>query len=464
MALTRQPNQSYREVVVETNQLMREMAGRHVTQTAGHDGDLVDAPVIGSGAKLASPKQWPVYDSDRISAGILHGLEQGSVVALFGDPRASDEQAKGHAELREVTATEAILRPIREFPCPFVDGTPQCRDGGSDVLDGARYARLAAPPRDYGFTVSSPRPAKGASARRHELAAQVHASIVGSQDKKGLRQRLRFDDANPDFVWWVTPGGFRLAPAGTDPATFQTGAATEIKDAASTEEIKSSAERAIARAYRVERLRRFALDRAMAAGEPRVELSINARTSLTRSPDCPEGAGAKIETADGPRAQSCSQVTARITNVGATPRYVHVFLIDEDWNIRQIMNRETNVRLGCTADTSGAGAILPAHGARECEVIRYGRSNGVDDPNVANVSGYSVLVISTPVRPGMPPPAFDNIGDLNNSVQGMARGLRGGFTFDDELTGETATRRGAAANALPTVTIVDWHLDQSARK
>ena len=49
----------------------------------------------------------------------------------------------------------------------------------------------------------------------------------------------------------------------------------------------------------------------------------------------------------------------RVTNTSAAPRYVHVFLIDSDWNIRQVMNRESNVRLGCTTtDTSGTGAIL----------------------------------------------------------------------------------------------------------
>jgi hypothetical protein len=138
MALARQPNLSYRELLTEANALMRDMAGRRITQTAGHDGDLVNAPVVGGSTGTGSPQQWPLYDGDRIAAGILHGLEQGAIVALFADPRMTAAQTKGHAELREVTATESVLRPIREYPCPFVNGTPECRDGGSDVLDGAR--------------------------------------------------------------------------------------------------------------------------------------------------------------------------------------------------------------------------------------------------------------------------------------------------------------------------------------
>ena len=128
------------------------------------------------------------------------------------------------------------------------------------------------------------------------------------------------------------------------------------------------------------------------------------------------------------------------------------------------MNRESNVRLGCTTDTSGTGAILAARESRDCELIRYGRAGGTEDPNIANVSGYSVIVLSTPVRAGMSPPAFDNIGDLNNAAPGTTRGsATGGFTFDDELTGEASTRRGTPAPAPPTIAIVDWQLDQSAR-
>ena len=232
MALSRQPNLTYREAVAEANAMMRDMAGRRITQTAGHDGDLIHTPVVGGGTLSASPPQWPIYDGERIAAGVLHGLESGSIVALFTDPRQPAAQAKGHAELREVSATELLLRPIREYPCPFVNGTPQCRDGGSDVLDGARYARLVAPPRDFALTVSSPRLAKGASATQRSLAEQTHAAIVGRPEgRKAPPRRLRFGDDEPDLIWWVTPQGFRLAPAGVDVAAFQTGAGVTITDA-----------------------------------------------------------------------------------------------------------------------------------------------------------------------------------------------------------------------------------------
>jgi hypothetical protein len=465
MALARQPSLSYRELVAEANALMREMAGRLITQTAGHDGDLVNAPVFGGRAGTDSPQQWPLYDGDRIAAGILHGLEKGAIVAVFADPRMQASQAKGHAELREVSATESALRPIREYPCPFVNGTPECRDGGSDVLDGARYVRLIAPPRDFALAVSSPRLAGGASAQQQSVAMRTHAAIAGpDQKRKASRHRLRFDDQDPDLIWWVTPQGFRLAPAGIDIAAFQTGAGVTVPATAPADDIKAATVRAVERAYRVERLRRMAMHDAAGPNEPQVELSINARDDVTRSADCPAGSGAKLDTADGPRAQPCSQVMVRVTNTSATPRYVHVFLIDGDWNIRQVMNRQSNIRLGCTSDTSGTGAILAPQQSRDCELTRYGRATtSKDDSNVANVAGYSVLVLSTPARPGMSPPSFDNIDDLNDSGAGTTRGGLGQFAFDDELTGEAISRRGTRAPAPPSIAILDWQLDRSAR-
>ncbi|MGD9770003.1 MAG: caspase family protein [Pseudolabrys sp.] len=465
VALARQPNLSYREVVAEANALMRDMAGRLITQTAGYDGDLANAPVIGASSGTTSPQQWPLYDGDRIAAGVLHGLEKGAIVAVFADPRMTDAQAQGHAELREVTATESVLWPLREYPCPFVNGSPACRDGGSDVLDGARYVRLVAPPRDFALAVSSPRPLKDAPTERRSLAAQTHAAIAGpDQERKASRHRLRFDDQAPDLIWWVTPHGFRLAPAGIDVAAFQTGAGVSIPATASPEDLKAATLRAIERAYRVERLRRMAAHDATDADRPQVELAINARNEITRSASCPAGSGAKLGTADGPRAQSCSQVMARVTNTSTAPRYVHVFLIDSDWNIRQVMNRESNIRLGCSVDAGGTGAILAAGASRDCELTRYGRADPAsDDASVANVAGYSVLVLSTPARPGMSPPAFDNIDDLNDTAAGATRGGSGLFAFDDELTGEAVSRRGTRAPAPPSIAILDWQLDRSPR-
>ena len=63
----------------------------------------------------------------------------------------------------------------------------------------------------------------------------------------------------------------------------------------------------------------------------------------------------------------------------------------------------------------------------------------------------------------MSPPAFDNIDDLNDTGVGATRGAAGLFTFDDELTGEAITRRGTRAPAPPSIAILDWQLDRSAR-
>src|SRR5262249_46561873 len=157
MALARQPKLTYRQVIDEANRLMREFGGREITQTAGLDGNLLDDVVIGGGTATALPEQWPVY-GERVAAGVLHGLEKGAIVALFEHPMESRDPPKRYAEVTFTTASESRISPIREFPCPFLNGNPKCRQGGSEIMEGVHYARLVAPPRDYTLAISSPRP------------------------------------------------------------------------------------------------------------------------------------------------------------------------------------------------------------------------------------------------------------------------------------------------------------------
>ncbi len=125
MALARQPNLTYRELVAEANAIMRDMAGRRITQTAGHDGDLINAPVFGGSPGATATQQWPLYDGDRIAAGVLHGLETGSIVSLFADPRMTASQAKGHAIVREATATEFGVVADPGVPLPVRQRQPR---------------------------------------------------------------------------------------------------------------------------------------------------------------------------------------------------------------------------------------------------------------------------------------------------------------------------------------------------
>jgi hypothetical protein len=326
-------------------------------------------------------------------------------------------------------------------------------------MSGVRYARLVAPPRDYTLAISSPRPAKGASEQLVQLAAAVHGELQRpAVDRKELAARVRFDDANPDLVWWVTGKQFRLVPVGVDPALFETGAGMPVEVGEGVEHAVPNTVRLMLRAYRVERLRRLADDpQAAGADRPQVTLSVRARTGSDARANCPAGSGQPVKSPDGEaRAQSCSVVAAEIKNASRFPRIVHVFSIDRDWNITQ----------RCTTDdTAGTGAVLAAGAARPCEIIRYGRADGPSDPGVADVARYSLLVLSTPRRETTQGASFAAIADLNNSTMGGAtRSPFAALSFDDDLTGDGDGRRAVGDQAPPTIATYGWEVDQRGPK
>jgi hypothetical protein len=457
LALARRPNLTYRQLVDEANRLMRDFGGRLVRQTAGQDGDLVDDPVIGGASNSISPtQQWSVYGS-RMMAGLLHGVERGAIVALFVDPNDPDERAKGHAEVATASASEARLMPIREYPCPQVGGNPKCRPGGSDVMTNVRYARPLAPPRDYTLAISSPRPSIGASYELVELAHTTYAALR-SLARGSLSERVRFSDAEPDLVWWVTGHGFRLTRNGVDPALLVTGAGMDLSTADGKEKITHDTIRLMLRAYRVERLRRLAEDPQFSGpDQPRVTLKISARSDANSTMACPAGAGPPIEISrQQVRAQACSVVTAEVTNAARSARYVYVFSIDSDWNLR----------LRCMdGDTAGAGAVLAPGATRECDVLRYREAGAPDDPHLPNVARYDLLVVSVPRQEGTQGPTFTAIENLNNSKFGLkTRSSIQALLVDDNLAAGQASR-GTVGNALrPTIALFAWEVDQRPRK
>lgn len=454
MSLARHPKLTYRQVIDYANDLMRELGGHEVHQTAGQDGYLVDDRVIGGGTADVLPDQWAVHN-DRLEAGVLHGIENGAIVSLFADPSAPNNKAKGYAEVRQATANESQILPIREYPCPFVNGNPQCRQGGSDIMDGVRYARFVAPPRDYTLAVSSPRATATAPERLATLAKDVYGAIRSDGEQKDVRDRLRFDDDKPDFIWWVTYEGFRLLPPGLDPTSLQTGAGMKVEASEPRELVISRSVRLLLRAYRVERLRRLGAE----SGGPRagVALSIEARTNSNAKPPCGIGMGGPVLAADHTeRARACSVVRARITNSSAVPRYISVFTIDANWDIKR---RCTN-----DGDSAGTGALYAANRSRDCQepVWTVPGVKSDNNPNIPDVARYELLVLSTPRLEGVGPPSFDLIENLNNSAPAETRrgAAAAALEFDDALTGGGFTR-GARA-APPSITIVGWELDASA--
>jgi hypothetical protein len=447
--MNRMPKLTYGQIIEEVNRAMGE-PGSRITQTAGIEGNLLDRPAFGSDFVPNPAVQWPVR-RDQVDAGVADGLEKGAILALYENPNAKDGEASGYARVIETSATEAKIAPLREYPCPLVDGNLQCRDGGAEIVQRARYARLLEPPLDFAFAVSPPRFIEQTPENLRTRATEVFAALRASgAESKDLRGRVRFEDQAPDFVWWVTGEGFRIAPAGNDPAKLDTGAAVDLSGAEPLDELKSKTQRILLRAYRVERLRRLSAKNAENVfGQQRLKVSFGVMPLAydDNLKKCAPGAQSEMKSVDGALvANPCSRIRINITNDGPSSRFVNLFLIDHNWNFHDI------------CDQRGKDTTLAPRATRTCN-FNY----GLAQPGGSDFARYMLAILSTPERQNVAVRSFDDIMNLNNVEAGATRGGSDQLLFDDGLIGGVEGTRSADRNAA-TVTLVEWDLDHRARK
>ncbi len=448
--MARAPQLTYGQIIDEVNRVMGE-PGSRITQTAGREGDLLDRPAFGHDTAPSAALQWPVRRDAGIDAGVADGVEKGAILALYDNPNAKDGEATGYARVTEANATEAKISPIREYPCPVVDGNPQCRMGGAEIVLRARYARLLEAPLDFAFSVSAPRASAGAPAALRARAREVFETLRAPDvETKALRGRVHFADENPDFIWQVTREGFRIAPDGSDLSKLDIGAAVELTGAEPLDEIKSKTLRILLRAYRVERLRRLAAKDAERLEErPRlkVDLGLMPLRYDDEAKKCAPGPQSEMKPVAGALVASpCSRVRINVTNEGASSRFVNLFLIDHDWNFHDI------------CDQRGKDTTLAPRAVRTC-TFNYGAAL----PGGSDFARYTLAILSTPQRQNVAARNFDEIMNLNNLAAGAARSASEQLAFDDGLTDGAEGRRSIDKNAA-TVSLVEWDLDHRARR
>ncbi|HLL28280.1 MAG TPA: caspase family protein [Xanthobacteraceae bacterium] len=450
--MTRAPKLTYSQIIEEVNRVMG-TSGGHVTQTAGIEGNMINRLVFGHDAAPDAALQWQVAH-EIVYGGIANGIEKGAILALYDDPSAKDTAATGYAQVIEASPTEAKISPLREYPCPLVDGNPACRMGGAEIITRARYARLLSPPLDFAFAVSAPRFTERTPETLRARAAEVFNAFGASgSENKQLQGRVRFDDTAPDFIWWVTADGFRMAPAGSDPLKLDIGAAVDLKGSEPLDEVKAATQRILLRAYRVERLRRLAAtDAGGLPGRPRLKVGFGSMPLNYdgKSGRCEADQLASMQTVEGPLvATPCMRVQINIKNEGPLPRFVNPFLIDDKWNFIDF------------CEQGGKDSTLAPGATRSCK-INYGRAL----PGGADLERFTLVILSTPQRQNVGARNFDDIINLNNlDAGGAGRGGSDQLNFDDGLAGDTEGTRATPFDKNPaTVTLVEWDLDLRGKR
>ena len=121
-------------------------------QTPLWEGTLIDAPIFGGTATIGM-RRFPV-SGDELSAGLLHGVPEGSLVGLVRDIADPPDALVGFAQTEDTAATRSFLRPVGETCVPR-NSSPCARAGA--LPDDARFAQIIARPIDQTVGVAPPR-------------------------------------------------------------------------------------------------------------------------------------------------------------------------------------------------------------------------------------------------------------------------------------------------------------------
>ncbi|MEN0040448.1 MAG: hypothetical protein AAF764_03830, partial [Pseudomonadota bacterium] len=128
---------SYGQMFQAVQQDMRDakLPGVARLQTPLWEGTMIEATVLGG--RGSAVRQFAV-DGDRVAAGRLHGLTQGTVVALVSDAAADAETSIAIAQIEEAAATTSYMRPVSQ-DCRAKPG--QLCDRAGQLPANARFAR-----------------------------------------------------------------------------------------------------------------------------------------------------------------------------------------------------------------------------------------------------------------------------------------------------------------------------------
>ncbi len=217
--------QLFQAVLSDMNQDL--VPGGARMQTPGWEGGLIDAAVLG-GQGTTGLRQFAV-SGDEVAAGLVHGMGNGTLLALVADAAAPADAALGFAQIEDAAATLAYLSPVAADCAPRSQAL--CPTSGA-LPAAARFARLVARPLDLGLRLSPLRdlvtgqPLPGDSPEAAALQAALAAVAAAGQvqvitDPTGYEIEV----AAADGVLWFgrrvqigqTPVGLSWSPGQAEP-------------------------------------------------------------------------------------------------------------------------------------------------------------------------------------------------------------------------------------------------------
>lgn len=391
--LAEYPQATYSQIGQE---VLRRYAVKNLARsTPLFEGDLDQVAFAGTGGTRVSQWQAEVTESGlTIPAGTLHGLSEGTVLAVLGSAADADDAALGFVELTAVDTFTAT-------------GTPVERDGKtlpSDLPAGVTLRKLDQA-LDFTLTVALPPP--GSAPAEALLAAQdalteaagPRLSFVAPDDEADLRLAVLPDSPRPDAIW-VLPGTGLAEDLAATPSV-----STADKTGAELAETLADTLTTMARAQNL-----LKLAAAVGAGNLDVQVEL-----LTRTPQ--DRTLRPLPFTPVPTLIPEDEVHVLARNNTDGPVDVNVLYIGADWSISHWFS----------------GRLQPG------DELKKGLFKISD-----NVLGQErMLVVVTPAKPQSP---VEDLSYLAQDALDVTRSL-GGTAFGDALAeaGFGETTRGAVA-------------------
>ncbi len=186
--------------------------------------DAMNAVPLNPGA--AGNRTWRLSTENTIDAGQLHGLRKGSVLAVYDDPAAAEDDIVGHIQIGASFALTARFKTIKH-PCEDTPSGLYCKDADDGKIANAKFARLIEPAIDVVLRLSEPQLVDDGEkpADYSELKAALETVEAMSRDGKlGLKVEFNQDPYNVSVgfkdgrLWFgdsdgLTPAGISAVPS-----------------------------------------------------------------------------------------------------------------------------------------------------------------------------------------------------------------------------------------------------------
>lgn len=331
--LRQTPGASYRQLLDGVAADLK-ASGIAAGQTPDLEGTMLDEPAFGAGT-AASPG-WRVA-SGRLAAGVLDGVTQGSVVALYADPTDPDTAALGFAAIEAVQPLGADLRPI-DWPCAPERNGLCAKSADPAPLAKARVARLVSPSADLALRVSAPRRLDANDGRDYAAALAAYERLRSLPPAE--LGRLRLGEASYDVGLVLADGAIALTDGTGVVDPNGAGSSPRLVPRPTPDAVARQILEALQSIARVNALYRAASAASAARGSrpvatkvavrraPAAERAAN-RCPVTRMPP----ADAAQPLGPGTTLSHCDIVAVTIENRSATPQDVTVLYVDASFAI-----------------------------------------------------------------------------------------------------------------------------------